>query len=213
MVNCDVIRDLIPLYVDGVASEASRALVEEHTENCLACKEILTGMLHGNESIPIHVDDTEIGALKKMKRKITGKNIRVAIVTIVCVAVFAVAFFGHQTQMPYDAGKTRVNLAVDQVIDIYYDGNYSAAVAIQDGEDFYICYRGTLFTRLFSWGEDMHFAIGNSIAIDFGTNGQPIPISGEINRIYYMEGEYPEFALNKAEFDKAKENATLIWER
>ena len=28
--NCDIIRDLLPLYVDGVCSQESAKLVEEH---------------------------------------------------------------------------------------------------------------------------------------------------------------------------------------
>ena len=36
---CDLIRDIMPLYHDEVASEESRKAVEEHLEECSACKE------------------------------------------------------------------------------------------------------------------------------------------------------------------------------
>ena len=39
MKHCEVIRDLIPLYVDGCCSENTRILVEEHLAVCPACKE------------------------------------------------------------------------------------------------------------------------------------------------------------------------------
>ena len=39
MKHCEVIRDLIPLYVDGCCSENTRTLVEEHLAVCPACKE------------------------------------------------------------------------------------------------------------------------------------------------------------------------------
>lgn len=39
MKHCEVIRDLIPLYVDGCCSENTRTLVEEHLAGCPACKE------------------------------------------------------------------------------------------------------------------------------------------------------------------------------
>ena len=35
--DCDVIRDLLPLYEDEVCSEKSRDLVREHLEECPAC--------------------------------------------------------------------------------------------------------------------------------------------------------------------------------
>ena len=36
--TCEVIRDLLPLYADGVASQESRALVEEHIRTCDECR-------------------------------------------------------------------------------------------------------------------------------------------------------------------------------
>lgn len=37
----DIIFDLLPLYHDGVCSQASRAAVEEHLKNCETCREAL----------------------------------------------------------------------------------------------------------------------------------------------------------------------------
>ena len=37
-ITCDIIRDLLPLYIDEVCSAGSRALVEGHLQNCPACK-------------------------------------------------------------------------------------------------------------------------------------------------------------------------------
>ena len=39
--NCNVIRDLLPLYADGICSEESRELIEEHIKNCPECNEEL----------------------------------------------------------------------------------------------------------------------------------------------------------------------------
>lgn len=38
---CELIRDLLPLYHDGVCSEESRVLVEEHLAQCADCKDFL----------------------------------------------------------------------------------------------------------------------------------------------------------------------------
>ena len=42
--KCEVIRDLLPLYADGIVSDESKALVDEHTENCAECRELLSDM-------------------------------------------------------------------------------------------------------------------------------------------------------------------------
>lgn len=39
--ECDVVRDLIPLYLDGCASEGSAKLVEAHIARCPGCRECL----------------------------------------------------------------------------------------------------------------------------------------------------------------------------
>lgn len=39
--DCDVIRDLLPLYADEACSEKSRALVREHLLECAECRELL----------------------------------------------------------------------------------------------------------------------------------------------------------------------------
>ena len=39
--DCDVIRDLLPLYADEACSEKSRALINEHLLDCADCREML----------------------------------------------------------------------------------------------------------------------------------------------------------------------------
>ena len=43
-VSCDIIRDLLPLYHDGVCSEDSKKMVEEHLANCKSCNDELEAM-------------------------------------------------------------------------------------------------------------------------------------------------------------------------
>ena len=42
--DCDMIRDLLPLYQDGVCSECSKAAVEEHLAECPGCTDYLASM-------------------------------------------------------------------------------------------------------------------------------------------------------------------------
>ena len=42
--SCDMARDLMPLTIDGVASEASRQYVDEHLRECAECRAYLEGM-------------------------------------------------------------------------------------------------------------------------------------------------------------------------
>jgi rubrerythrin len=44
--SCDIVSDLIPLYVDGVCSEESCEFIEEHIRVCQSCKKLLENMLN-----------------------------------------------------------------------------------------------------------------------------------------------------------------------
>jgi len=37
-ISCEIIRDLLPLYVDDVCSDDSRELVEHHLRDCESCR-------------------------------------------------------------------------------------------------------------------------------------------------------------------------------
>jgi len=42
--NCDIVRDLMPLYLDHVCSDASVNIVEEHMNECTACRNMFDRM-------------------------------------------------------------------------------------------------------------------------------------------------------------------------
>ena len=55
MMKCEIIRDLIPLYLDKVCSEDSRKLVEEHLAECSECRKYMKEL------------ETELEAVKQKK--------------------------------------------------------------------------------------------------------------------------------------------------
>ncbi|MBP3479185.1 MAG: zf-HC2 domain-containing protein, partial [Oscillospiraceae bacterium] len=52
-ISCKVIEDMLPIYYDGVCSNESAALVEEHLRDCTDCSKLFTEfrseiMIQGN---------------------------------------------------------------------------------------------------------------------------------------------------------------------
>lgn len=45
MNNCEIIKDLLPMYIDGLCSPTSNTLVEQHLSTCEQCKHIHAQML------------------------------------------------------------------------------------------------------------------------------------------------------------------------
>lgn len=74
-IPCAVAEDLLPLYHDGVCSEESRALVEEHIGECAHCAEMLRELRGETEKAETEIDDTaplkSIGKKWAIKEKFT----------------------------------------------------------------------------------------------------------------------------------------------
>lgn len=63
--NCEVVRDLLPLCQDGVASKESTELVEEHLKDCPSCREELAKL-----SAPVAVPPEEDGKEQKIRERL-----------------------------------------------------------------------------------------------------------------------------------------------
>ena len=70
---CEVIQDLLPLYVDGACSESSVEIIKEHLESCPECREIYQ-QLHSHTSEEILQKEKD-GVISRHSRKLReGKN-------------------------------------------------------------------------------------------------------------------------------------------
>ena len=99
-ISCDVIEDLLPLYVDDMVSEDSRQLVEEHLKACPTCRRMqeeimrenhLTDVKKGSDSVQTNKMEAEL--LKKIRCKIRKK--RIASVLLAVAIVLAAGGIGH----------------------------------------------------------------------------------------------------------------------
>lgn len=87
MNKCSVVKDLLPLYVDGVCSEESHRLITEHLKECKACRDELD-MLSFDFKIS-SADEKE--AVKKFKKKTER---RVTLKTLSALLAVALVLFG-----------------------------------------------------------------------------------------------------------------------
>lgn len=71
--SCEIIRDLLPLYIDDVASQSSRQTVEEHLAECAECRAVL-GRLQTHETenaIAMEKESVIAGQRRVFERKST----------------------------------------------------------------------------------------------------------------------------------------------
>jgi len=86
--SCEVIRDLLPLYVDDACSEASKQLVRQHIEACENCKR-LHDELKRDEIQPLMAEaQSVVGNMKnRRKRLVRGMIISFASAALLCMAL------------------------------------------------------------------------------------------------------------------------------
>ncbi|MCR5610462.1 MAG: zf-HC2 domain-containing protein [Clostridiales bacterium] len=87
-IPCDVIKDLLPSYTDGIASEETAKLVDEHLAECDECRGALDAMR--GEPERTEDDGREIDYLKKNKRR--NRRIAAVCVLAACLLVALAAF-------------------------------------------------------------------------------------------------------------------------
>ena len=70
-IDCNVIKDLMPLYIDDYCSEESKQLIDEHLKKCENCK---TTFIHMTSPLPdedqIIMESSEIQDTKVIKKGI-----------------------------------------------------------------------------------------------------------------------------------------------
>lgn len=86
---CKVIEDMLPMYYDGICSEESKAVVEEHLKVCKACEEILAQLGAEMESPKAQIDDLK--PLKRIQRS-WRKSRKTAMAKGFCVALAVLVF-------------------------------------------------------------------------------------------------------------------------
>ena len=82
--ECDIVKDLLFSYNDGVLSNTSKQFVEEHLKVCINCKKNLEEIKKDSER---KSQEKEIDFLKSVKKKINKQNIIIAISLIILFVI------------------------------------------------------------------------------------------------------------------------------
>lgn len=69
--QCEIVRDLMPLYLDGIASGQSRQMVEAHLSECKECSDLFSQMKNNELEIEVKEEKTDVIARQRkvFKRK------------------------------------------------------------------------------------------------------------------------------------------------
>ena len=202
MMKCEIIRDLLPLYCDGLCSEASKQEIEAHVAQCQECRACLAEM---KEEAPVPLlspeSETEVRVLQGVKKKFSRGRRRAVLIAVA---------------VSYTDGLVTAELAVDEVIDLYYHGgSYDSFHGFSrevDGRNAVFLYFDRTLRSDVMPDREGHLCIGNGLLTDFET--ATYQVDRQVDAVYYLVGDYLQLpGLAQAEFEQAVADAVLLWER
>lgn len=104
--ECDVIRDLLPLYAEKLASPASSALVEQHLAECPACRAELEQM---EKPVPVQPEPQPDAPLRSIRKTLQKKSIRIAAAAVLAVlCAFGLVFWMGGAKTPVTAEQAKI---------------------------------------------------------------------------------------------------------
>lgn len=111
--SCNVIRDLLPLYRDGVCADETRALVEDHLADCAACRAQLAAL-----DVPLGQtveEQREVRALDGVAKTWRRGKLRAflkgcAVTALLCAVLLGLfaTLVGWHGAVPYSLSEMRV---------------------------------------------------------------------------------------------------------
>lgn len=99
--SCEIIRDLLPLYHDGVCSNDSNALVEEHLMYCANCRTELIAMDYTFPMNMMEQNLKEAAAVKRLSKAWKAEQLKsllkgalITLSTVIAILLFLYLFIG-----------------------------------------------------------------------------------------------------------------------
>lgn len=72
--SCNIIKDLLPSYMEDICSEDTKEFVENHLDGCEKCR-ALAEMMKKSTLVSERAEQKEIDYMKKLKRHIVNRNV------------------------------------------------------------------------------------------------------------------------------------------
>jgi hypothetical protein len=123
-VTCSVVRDLLPLCLEQIASDDSCHLIEEHLEKCAACQNVRETM---GKDIPAPVN---AGAfpLQKIRQTMRRKKLQIITLTLMlslALGVLAMAYLTAPEHIPAPDNSISSIITADEYVLIRFQDNVS----------------------------------------------------------------------------------------
>lgn len=141
---CYLVRDLLPLYHDGVCGEQTAADVKEHLKECESCRAALAGMdadTGAETQLQAERAEASAAALRKVRSDLRRKRLLPALlVGLAAAVVLAAAVLGFRN---YARG-VQLTIPTEDIAAVTLTEDNALRITMEDGKSwtaFSACYR------------------------------------------------------------------------
>lgn len=137
-INCDVIRDMLPLYVEDLVSDSTRTIVEEHLSMCEKCRKEKISLCTEMQ-VPSRSDDTK--AIQRIGNTLLRKKIATIVVSVFTMLLIFVLIAVNQNApivLSYEDVKDSIRVVQEETGEFSIhltDPSLKADVEYGTGED------------------------------------------------------------------------------
>ena len=219
--SCNIIRDLLPLYIDDVCSEESRKMIEEHLKECSECKAYMESISDDapKEKELIQIDpineSRKASSFRNIKKKFRRRQILTAVITVMIIVCVGVAVIGGLKRgkriVEYDDNLS-VSMVDGNLVGRLYGSSYTDLIIKNISVD----HGGASSNYIF-------FRVSDTIWDDISTSKNmmteyvicPEEKSADmVERVYYYTGDFSGLDnMHEEELQTVIQNAILLWEK
>ena len=110
--KCEIIRDLLPSYVDGLTSDESNREIELHIEECAECHAFLEEMCRGVDAQKVEIEDRSFMRFLKRMRKLEFER---KLLILAIVMILGALIYDGIRQYVYNKNYGIYDVALDDV--------------------------------------------------------------------------------------------------
>lgn len=150
--NCNIADDLLPLYVEGICSEDSKAALIKHLQGCASCREKLARMKDSSMISDVKEKKKQIQIIdyaKKIKRHRLKIGIFAALISVLSACVLSLCFLAVQDMYRqanpiifevedgvYNLTESTLETTAKDIEQyVFYTNSQEIGVSVQNGEN------------------------------------------------------------------------------
>ena len=144
MKNCNIVKDLIPLYKEDLLSDESKIFVENHLKTCRDCENLLKDQ--------IKIENTEIKPLDFVEKKIKKETryFTLAVIALLgSILIFIISYLNTPKHFEYDKDLYKVYKS-NEIYTVEFSQKVSGIDYTDTGDAIYLDAYSTKYDEIFN---------------------------------------------------------------